>query len=167
MRGQPMALPEARMINMERRSVNRGWQIQRGVWGEDIFRFLLLNEERRSKRSQHSFVLVILDARKHGIRGQSLLQFALPAVASSIRETDVIGWLQKPSVLGIIITQLDSVRAIQNMMIVRAKLEGTLRERLGRDEAAIAISLRIFTDPLQALQIDHRNILLDQFSAIQ
>ena len=129
------------------------------VWGEDVFRYLLTAEQRRSRRSGHPFVLTILNAMADsGDSGvdQYVLQSALPAVAAAVRETDIVGWIDTPSVLGIIFTQLDSVRTHPNMSVVQAKLDRVLGEKLGpRRAAAIAISSHIFTDPLETLLFEH------------
>jgi len=126
------------------------------VWGEDVFRYLLTAEQRRSRRSGHPFVLTILNAMADSEEESPVLQSALPAVASAVRETDIVGWIDTPSVLGIIFTQLDSIRTHPNMSVVQAKLDSALRDKLGpRRAASIAVSSHIFTDPLETLLIEH------------
>ena len=126
------------------------------AWGEDVFRYLLTAEQRRSRRSGHPFVLTILNAMADSGVDQYVLQSALPAVASAVRETDIVGWIDTPSVLGIIFTQIDSIRTHPNMSVVQAKLDRVLGEKLGsRRAAAIAISSHIFTDPLETLLFEH------------
>jgi hypothetical protein len=138
------------------------------VWDEALFRFLLTSEQRRSKRSGKPFVLTILNAMEDVRKGGGVLEFALPAVVSSVRETDMVGWIEKPSVLGIIFTQLDSARTHPNMTIVQLKLDRALHAKLGPAMlASIAISSHIFTDPLETLQFDAANSVHGQASAIQ
>jgi hypothetical protein len=75
-------------------------------------------------------------------------------VVSSIRETDMVGWIEKPSVLAIIFTQLDSSRTNPNMTVVHTRLEKALQRKLGWANAAtIAVSSHVFTDPLETLQL--------------
>ena len=134
----------------------RGAALPGNVWGEDVFRYLLTAEQRRSRRSGRPFVLTILNAMTDSGEEQYVLQSALPAVAAAVRETDIVGWIDTPSVLGIIFTQLDSARTHPNMSVVQAKLDRVLREKLGpRSAAAIAVSSHIFTDPLETLQFEH------------
>jgi hypothetical protein len=138
------------------------------VWGEDVFRYLLTAEQRRSRRSGHPFVLTILNAMAESGEERYVLQSALPAVASAVRETDIVGWIDTPSVLGIIFTQLDSVRTHPNMSVVQVKLDRVLRERLGpRRTAAIAISSHIFTDPLETLLFEHAASVPEEAPVIQ
>lgn len=138
------------------------------VWDEDVFRYLLTAEQRRSRRSGQPFVLTILNAMAHSAGEHYVLQTALPVVSSAVRETDIVGWIDAPSVLGIIFTQLDSVRTHPNMTVVQAKLDGALRQKLGpRSAAAIAISSHIFTDPLETLLFEYADSSRGHAASIQ
>lgn len=129
------------------------WQDQNGVWSEEVFLFLLTLEQRRSKRSNNPFVLTILNAMKSRTTTPNILQSAMPAITSAIRETDLIGWIEKPSVLGIIFTHVDSTLRKPDTAILEAKMEMALQGKLGREIATrVAISTHVFADPLEALQ---------------
>ena len=137
---------------MGKRITEPDWQVQDRVWGEEVFLFLLTLEQRRSKRSNNPFVLTILNAVKSRSTGLAILQLAMPAIISAIRETDLIGWIEKPSVLGIIFTNVDSTLRKPNTALLESKLEMALQEKLGREIAArVAISTHVFTDPIEAL----------------
>lgn len=144
------------MISLRRAPhlAGRDGQTPGEVWGEDLFRFLLTSEQRRSKRSGNPFVLTILNAMEDSTEARGVLELALPVVVSSVRETDIVGWIEKPSVLAIIFTQLDSSRTNPNMTVVHSRLEKALQEKLGRaNSTTIAVSSHVFTDPLETLQL--------------
>jgi hypothetical protein len=156
------------MTRTRNRIGDRESQAPGSVWSEDNFRYLLEHEQRRSRRSRNPVVLVILTAAKHAGPGQGLLQMAVPAVASSTRETDVVGWIEKPSTLGVIFTCMDSLRMGPNLRIVRARLERALQDKLGRETAAnIALSSHICGDPLENSQFDSSSAVAGQSLAIQ
>jgi hypothetical protein len=153
MRGQPMGNFGNGRTKMGKPITDPDWQVQDGVWSEEVFLFLLTLEQRRSKRSNNPFVLTIVNAMKSRSTAPNILQLAMPAITSAIRETDLIGWIEKPSVLGIIFTHVDATLRKPNTAILEAKLEMALQEKLGREIAArVAISTHIFTDPIEALQ---------------
>lgn len=135
------------MIDMTSQILARNRQVRDNVWDEGIFLYLLTLEQRRSKRSYHPFVLALLNAIKENDSGPSILQFAMPAITASIRETDLVGWIENPRVLGIIFTQVGPVPREPSQMIAPARLEKALQEKLGHDLAnTIAISLHIFPE---------------------
>lgn len=125
----------------------RDCQMQVSVWDEEIFLYLLTLEQRRSKRSYSPFILMLLNFMKENDSGRSILQSAMPAITSSVRETDVVGWLEYPRVLGIIFTQLDQVRRDPQKLIARARLEKAVEKKLGHESAnTIAISAHVFPE---------------------
>jgi hypothetical protein len=129
---------------MARYGLNRDARVRGEVWDEDTFQYLLTLEQRRSKRSRNAFALAFLNATNPMEARQNVVPLALPAVSSSIRETDLVGWFEKPRVLGVIFTHVGPVRRIPVMMTLRTKLETALQEKLGREMAAqITISLQV------------------------
>lgn len=153
---------------MGKRIAEPGWQVQDGIWSEEVFLFLLTLEQRRSKRSNNPFVLIILNAMTSRSTAPNILLLAMPAITSAIRETDLIGWIEKPSVLGIIFTHVDSALRKPNTAILETKLEMALQGKLGREIAArVAISTHVFTDPIEALQSGSPSGFPGQSSTIQ
>jgi hypothetical protein len=78
--------------------------------GESLFRFLLANEVKRSKRSGHSFhVLLTYFAGADGgptqIDGQ-VMNTLVPILSNMLRETDYLGWYRENQVLGGVLTGL-------------------------------------------------------------
>jgi lipopolysaccharide/colanic/teichoic acid biosynthesis glycosyltransferase len=78
------------------------------VLGQDSFRRMIAVERRRTERTNDPFVLLLLDA-EHD-HGPGTIEESLALVASSlsfaIRETDVIGWYQERTTVGVMFTGL-------------------------------------------------------------
>ncbi|HWZ99292.1 MAG TPA: sugar transferase [Candidatus Dormibacteraeota bacterium] len=78
------------------------------VLGEETFRAMLALERRRSQRSSQPFVLMLLDASSlhRDLRGASFLEKLVSLVSGVIRESDIVGWYQKDTVLAAIFTEI-------------------------------------------------------------
>lgn len=81
-----------------------------GDWffSQEIFRRLLVIERKKAERSGRPFVLMLLDPGnllKNG-NGQEVLGILLAALRRSTRETDVKGWYDAPSRIGVIFPDL-------------------------------------------------------------
>ena len=73
-----------------------------------MFLRALCLERKRAERSRRLFVLMLLDLAKpvpNG-NGDDLLNRSVPAILSSIRETDIAGWHDEHSALGVIFAEL-------------------------------------------------------------
>ena len=146
----------------------RAGKLPENVWGEDVFRYLLTAEQRRSRRSGHPFVLTILNAASGSGNNRPVLHSALPAIAGAVRETDIVGWIEEPDVLGIIFTQLDSARTHPNIAVLQDKLNHALhREISPLLLGSISISSHIFTDPLETLLFENAGTIRGHSAAIQ
>ena len=117
------------------------------VWDEQTFCQLLAIEHRRAGRFRKPFVLMLLDLREGKATRQRFLPRALPAVASSTRETDLVGWKEQSNVLGVIFTEVCCDQENSIMVTLRTKVETGLRNGLGIEFATlISISLRILPE---------------------
>jgi lipopolysaccharide/colanic/teichoic acid biosynthesis glycosyltransferase len=115
------------------------------LMAEDVFRSMLTLERRRAERSGQSFVLALLDATEQNGSSGKILYQAVGVLASSIRETDLIGWYLKGGILGIIFTEITTDGKIPVTEILRAKLVTALREHIGGELAGkIVISVHLF-----------------------
>lgn len=103
---------------------------QGGALKEDAFRALLLLERRRAERSRKPFVLMLvtLPARKGGDGAVS--QQVAYTVCGIIRESDIIGWYQQDSVLGVIFTEIASGGKVPIIETLRSKVLNALRQSL-------------------------------------
>ena len=117
---------------------------------ENVFHSMLVLERRRAERSRKPFVLMLLDAMPENGLATSLLGQALEVIASTKRETDLVGWYKNGSIVGVIFTEISSPTAedaVPLTDVLRDKISGALMKFLGREKAAkIAISLHVFPE---------------------
>jgi lipopolysaccharide/colanic/teichoic acid biosynthesis glycosyltransferase len=90
----------------------------------EFFAHTLYVERKRSERSGRSFVLMLLESSKLlRLEGdQTVLHNVLRALSQSIRDTDVRGWYQEGSAIGLIFTELgDNVerRAVAAVLLIK------------------------------------------------
>ena len=81
---------------------------KREVLNQEAFDRIIAMERKRTERSKQPFLLMLLeDARPQGSRNNGgPLDSLLPALLSSIRETDVIGWYKNRTTVGVMYTGL-------------------------------------------------------------
>ena len=109
---------------------------------EPMFLRALSLERKRAERSRKPFVLMLLDAStptqsRNGaepLTKAELLTKTVPLILSAIRETDVAGWHQENTVLGVIFAELGPADAKSTLAVLRAKATATLQSSLRVDE---------------------------------
>jgi lipopolysaccharide/colanic/teichoic acid biosynthesis glycosyltransferase len=74
----------------------------------EMFRGVLIRERKRADRSSDCFVLMLVDVSEiaGAVGSRAVGNAAIDAVASAKRETDVMGWFEDQSVIGLIVPQL-------------------------------------------------------------
>ena len=89
-------------------------------------------ERKRTERSRKPFLLMLLDAGNHqgSEKNGKALNNIVPALLSSTRETDVIGWYKDRATVGVIFTGLvaDDKNSILSTILTRVST--TLRDKL-------------------------------------
>jgi len=117
------------------------------VLAEAVFHAALTLERRRAERSRKPFVLMLLDAHQENGLAAHLLKQAHVAVASSTRETDLVGWYKRDAILGVIFTELGSDATSAIVETLEGKVQTALQENLGSATAAkIAITVHLFPE---------------------
>jgi lipopolysaccharide/colanic/teichoic acid biosynthesis glycosyltransferase len=117
------------------------------VSGEEVFHAILTLERRRAERSRNPLILMLLDAHQENGTARKILCKAIEVVASTTRETDVVGWYRDSEILGVIFTEVGKEYSGLAGEILRAKIRTSLRERLGDETAGkIAISIHSFPE---------------------
>jgi len=119
------------------------------VWDQATFRQMLAIQLRRAHRCREPFVLMLLDMRAPQVKAarRQALSRAIPVLASATRETDVIGWKEHSSILGIIFTEVGWRRRNAVADTLRNKVETSLRNGLGVEFLKmIALSLSILPE---------------------
>jgi exopolysaccharide biosynthesis polyprenyl glycosylphosphotransferase len=104
----------------------------RDVLREEIFRAMLALERRRAERSRQPFVLMLLDtsAVEAERSGSALFEPLASAVASAVRESDLIGWYEEDSVLAVIFTEVSTDENYSVTEILTTKVVDALQKNL-------------------------------------
>jgi len=117
------------------------------VLEQEAFQGILAFERRRAERSRSPFVLMLLDAKRGDGTAEKLLGQAGMLIASSTRETDLVGWYEKGGILGAIFTEVTESDMCSVTANLRDKVTAALRASLGNEAVAkIAISMHTFPD---------------------
>jgi exopolysaccharide biosynthesis polyprenyl glycosylphosphotransferase len=122
---------------------------ERGVLNEEAFHRIISLERKRTERSRKPFLLMLLDMgnRLRSDKQGKALDKILSALSLSTRETDVTGWYQTNSVVGVMFTEfgLDDRNTILSTMMSR--VSETLRSNLSSQQFnLISISFHLFPE---------------------
>jgi lipopolysaccharide/colanic/teichoic acid biosynthesis glycosyltransferase len=122
---------------------------ERQVLNEEAFQRMIAVERKRTERSRKPFLLMLLDAGNHQGSGKNGKAFdsIVPALLSSTRETDVIGWHKDRATVGVIFTGLlaDDRNSILSTILTRVST--TLRDELTFEQFnQVSISFHLFPD---------------------
>ena len=118
---------------------------------EELFRKVLSIERKRSERSRQRFVLMLVHVGKvlETDRGGIVLEGISEALSSSARETDLHGWYQNGSVVGVICTEIGKGDLTSILSALHSRVGAALRNRLGLEQMnAVHISFHVFPDDL-------------------
>jgi exopolysaccharide biosynthesis polyprenyl glycosylphosphotransferase len=133
---QAVSLPASRTDFMNEES---------GLYLEDYFHITLKTERKRAERSKKPFILMLLHIenafavkeKKEAVSRMANLLFSLT------RETDIKGWYEPGSILGVIFTETNGM----DKELIREKIRTGLIELLDREQAGrIRISLHTFPE---------------------
>jgi hypothetical protein len=92
---------------------------------EGLFMSLLYLEQQRANRFRRPFVLLLIDLKRTIHRRHSLDEIT-SVLSASTRETDIVGWYEAGSVLGVILTETSGSEPSSLL----AKVSSCLRESL-------------------------------------
>jgi lipopolysaccharide/colanic/teichoic acid biosynthesis glycosyltransferase len=98
-----------------------------GVLNEDLFRLALARQQKQSERFEEPFGLVRIALDKKAPGARSPFADVTDAVVSVVRSTDIVGWLEEESVIGIIRSspvpiQLPTLEALRHACVVSAEI---------------------------------------------
>lgn len=120
-----------------------------GFLSERDFQHSLSLEVKRAERSHKSLLLMLLDTRKllESAAYRVVLSNILSTLSSFTRETDMRGWYQEGSVIGIVFTEIDT----SEKMLAEKAVHERITERLGASlsdsySKQIAITLRFLPE---------------------
>jgi lipopolysaccharide/colanic/teichoic acid biosynthesis glycosyltransferase len=84
------------------------WRGRPLVVGQGLFRDALTRERKRADRFDQPFVLVLVARKPDRIAESSSWLSVVEALAAAKRDTDVLGWFEQGSVLGLIVPEIEA-----------------------------------------------------------
>lgn len=118
------------------------------VLNEEVFRRMISLERKRSERTQRPFVLLLMDTGRTQPtekNGRILLDI-LSSLQNATRETDVMGWYEANSSVGVMFTEI----TLENNLIlstILARISEVLRGKLTSEQfSQIKFSFHLFPD---------------------
>ena len=104
---------------------------------ERSFQRLISLECKRSERSRKPFLLMLLDAgdSQSPEQREQVLGHVVSALPESTRETDVMGWHKKGSVVGVMFTEITGEDRSFIVSVVMSRVTTALRSRLTSEES--------------------------------
>jgi len=135
-------LPAERMIRPQNSSVSSE------VLAEEDFRRMITLERKRSERTQRPFVLLLMDTGRNLLtqkNGRIRLDI-LSALQAATRETDVMGWYESNSVVGVMFTE---ITPDNNLILstILSRIGDVLRGRLTTEQfSQLKFSFHLFPE---------------------
>ena len=126
-----------------------------------MFLHALRLERKRAERSGHFFVLMLLDPGPLETSGDGAdtIDTLVPAVLSSVRETDIAGWHVAQRVLGVIFTELGDHERHLALTALRARVTAALQSTLSDEQRRrLQISFHVFPEATDAPPAGRRTI---------
>jgi lipopolysaccharide/colanic/teichoic acid biosynthesis glycosyltransferase len=121
---------------------------ERRVLDEESFRRMLSLERKRAERSRKAFLLMLLDMDpKNSAQKNKGLENIVSSLMVTTRETDVTGWYQARSVVGVMFTELIIDEKDRIVATILERVTNVLRGTLTFDQVnQIGISFHLFPE---------------------
>jgi lipopolysaccharide/colanic/teichoic acid biosynthesis glycosyltransferase len=119
------------------------------VLEEKTFRAMLALERRRAERSRQPFVLMLLDSSAVSAErgGAAFVEKLAPTVSAAIRESDLIGWYQEGTVLGVMFTGVSVDANCSIAEVLYSKVVKALRANLDpRLASKLVLTVHLFPE---------------------
>jgi len=115
---------------------------------EDIFRRMISLERKRSERSQRPFVLLLMETGRNlsTQKNERILLDILSSLQAATRETDVMGWYESNSVVGVMFTE---ITPDNNLILstILTRISDVLRDRLTIEQfSQLKFSFHLFPE---------------------
>ena len=143
-----MASTTTRQLPTERSLRSERPPVASEILTEDTFRRMISLERKRSERTQRPFVLLLMDtggALPTDKSGRILLEI-LNALQAATRETDVMGWYESNSVVGVMFTE---ITPDNNLILstILSRISEVLRDRLTTEQfSQLKFSFHLFPE---------------------
>jgi len=118
------------------------------IISEQLFRGALMKERKRADRLNQPLVLLIV-ALKDRVDAQSpsIWVPVIEALATVTRETDVLGWFEAHTAIGVVLPEVHDVEAVR-MSELEVRFNGELAKRADRDAIGrLSVRLHLHSDP--------------------
>ncbi len=120
---------------------------EREAFHEDAFQRMIAVERKRTERSRNPFLLMLLDIGQTSSENENIGARIVPALLSSTRETDVVGWYRAKVTVGVIFSGLVMDDQKLTLDTILTRVSATLRDRLPFEQFnRITISFHFFPD---------------------
>jgi lipopolysaccharide/colanic/teichoic acid biosynthesis glycosyltransferase len=117
------------------------------VLAEADFTRTLCLERKRTERSRRRFVLMLLELGPSIGPDKASLHKVLSTLAESTRDTDITGWYEDATVIGVIFTEIGPAEARVVVDALRTRVTAAMSKTLSRDQIdEIHISFRVFPE---------------------
>ena len=121
------------------------------VINPDVFKEVVIRERKRADRANRPFVLLLISARaREEGRRFSDWRAALEALTAVKRETDLLGWFEEQSAVGVVLTEIETFDSSVAREVAR-RVRQALAKQLGAETASdFSIQLHMHPDPASA-----------------
>jgi hypothetical protein len=133
--------------------------LDKEVLGEELFHNMISLERKRSERTQRPFVLLLMEtgrALPSAKNGRVLLEI-LSALQAATRETDVMGWYETNSVVGVMFTEI----TLDNKLIlstILGRISEVLRSQLTTEQfSRLKFSFHLFPEEWDHYDVDRQS----------
>jgi lipopolysaccharide/colanic/teichoic acid biosynthesis glycosyltransferase len=115
---------------------------------EELFRAILIMERKRSDRFHQRLALLLVTVNNRpGAVSSTIWEAVIEALSAAKRETDVLGWFESGTVIGIVLPQFRAPDVI-HACDFEARVRRELAKRLDTETASrLAIRLHVHTNP--------------------
>ena len=132
------------------------------VLTQHSFHRRIVVERKRSERSKEGVLLVLIDTGKradNGTKGNMRVSNQIiAAMLPTLRDTDVIGWYEEGSVVGMILTEIDPTLRNGAVSSILQRVNRALAEQLTFEQVSqISISFYMFPDEWNEHRLGHEN----------
>ena len=116
---------------------------------EAVFSQLLIRERKRAERSNRPFILLSVTAKGRWSLDSSPTGAAtLDTLVAATRETDILGWMQAPRMLGVLFAELGGAEPTQAVEAIRSRIAGEFERRLDRRAIAdLSLEFHVYPEP--------------------
>jgi len=124
-------------------------QADGSVLDAEAFQRMISLERKRTERSRKPFVLMLLDMRNSlpSDKNGKVLGKVLSALSLATRETDVTGWYENNSIVGVMFTEINIDDRGSILSTMMARVSETLRSNLSLEQfGQISISFHLFPE---------------------